>query len=515
MLSYCSFSSAQTTEKQAVESPLDCYFFLLLKDNDRSSLDIESLAITYFELNKYEKGFATLNLLEDNDRRFEFSNAYASKLLSERKSSKANELLNYAVQNLDNKYFIHKRVLIQFGQNLIKLNRFIEARNLAKDTSQDEPDVSIAIVQELIESNQTEKAKSLINQPFFPLKLSNNETTANLALVYSELKITEKAEKLFAEIIPSVFESEKIYHNQRFILFPLIKAYLAIGRIDTATELWNQYGERDDGFGWMKFIDLLLEFGHREKATFYLAEIEKDAEILEKEGAKIVESYLKLGNIPKAINVAKTMSIEIDSYEQQRAFISLADYFIANSKKELALEILEFAFQRARKIVFEQQPQDSTSAGIRKKIYLANIYKRLMNLDEFEKAFKIINSIDSEHQQAKEFIAFQTIDFAKNRSHKLSNAQVDTLISQSQNLIQNNDDYYSIKIKLLTAEIYALMNKKDKAVDLIAEVLEDAKESCCYEKSFLNSSGKIFEKYKLKANQSLKKALHKIVDSKY
>lgn len=126
-----------------------------------------------------------------------------------------------------------------------------------------------------------------------------------------------------------------------------------------------------------------------------------------------------------------------------------------------------------------------------------------------------INSINSKHWIANEFVATKNIDFAKQQYKTLPKAKILELLKQSKNIIKDEEEFHPIEIKLLSAEIYALIGDKNTSVALISQVLDEARESCCYEDDFLVSAGKVFEKYKLKTTPNLQNALQNIIDPKY
>ncbi len=262
-----------------------------------------------------------------------------------------------------------------------------------------------------------------------------------------------------------------------------------------------------------QLLEIFINNGYEDKALPYLNKLANSKEFLQSNGQNITQHYLHIGDIEMAKTVAKMMSKAPDNYSQQKSLILVADWYIKNSEISKALEILDFAYQKANKITYVHLGHDSigASAGSRKEIYLRDIYQQLMKLKQYDKAYKVINSIGSEQDDAKEFLAEQLIDFASQQAGSLSRKQIENILIQAQKLVDENSDYFELRIKLLLADVYVKLGDNNKAIDLIAEALTMANESCCYQDDILLEAGKIFDSNNLKTNPKLKKALHLII----
>lgn len=501
---------AQGLRKKAEENPLDCAFYLLTKNERKTGAD--NLAKTFFEVGRYDD---TLRVIEfEGYGKIGWLVFYANKLSEQGNDAQAKVFLDKTMSLLsleatsvdsDDLVFLAP-LLIKYGRNEEALSLF----NLSEDEYKPKTAIGISIA--FLKTNQTENALKLLPTAFEDAEIDRK---AEIIELYARLKQIEQAEKLLAEFDFATFLNEPFYHNRRFTLFPLINANLALGRLNRAVELWQQYGENDDAYGWLKFIDSLTEFGYREKADFYLTQIESNPQMLREEGNGIVKRRLKFGDVEKALRIAETISENDDNYDQQQALMTVADFYIAENKTDSALKVLDFAFERARKIVFQHEPMQSNgaSSGTRKRTYLSDIYHRLMKLKRFEKAFTVFNAVGSDHWIAKDFVMESLFDFAKQQIKPLSRKGIEKIIKQIQNSIPDrDDDYYLTKAKILVAEIYAFSGEKTNAVKLLTEVLKEGRESCCYEFDFLLSVGKIFEHNKLKADANLKKVLKEFIE---
>lgn len=513
---------AQDFRKKAEKNPLDCAFYLLQKDNERYFGNVERLADTYLELGNYSKAKITIELFEDKDYKFSNFVIFSTKLLKEGKIKEANNFLDFAFKNFDKKNLPDKRNVIEIVDNLVKVGRLNEAQivveSFRNENEIEEICVNFAI--SLLKLKKTSEILTLINQKYFPNNSKNNEIRANVALILATLNQNKLSLKILKVIEENPFlgkDEVEIENNRRFILPILLQTHLQLNQTDQANKLWNQYGYTEDYYEISNFINRLIDYGQNKKALELTGQMLENKIELKRQGSYLVSIFVRLGKIDKALKTAQNISEDNDCYTQQESFMRITDYFIRQKNSKKATEILDFALQKAKQVDFQHQPMESNgaSSGTRKRTYLQNIYDRYMKLNEFDKALLAINSINSKHWIANEFVATQNIDFAKQQYKTLPKAKILELLKESKNIIKDEEEFYPIKIKFLSAEIYALMGEKNTAVALLSQVLDEAKESCCYEDDFLVSTGKVFVKYKIKSTPNLQKALQNIIDSKY
>lgn len=507
---------AQDLLKKAETNPLDCAFYLQSKEkpDNRDTNDVWQIALAYFEANRYEDAFSAVNLFEDADNRVRFFMQFSKRLFENGKRNEAGKFFTEAVKNVDLEADLARHDLIELVQILIEANRADESVKIAEIYAGEfeANDVSLAIAEKFLKTGQTEKLNDFFAQPYFPHESENNPTRARTALIYAKLKQTDKAKKILEEIKQTAFLGETendANNNRREILFPLLRIHLELGETEKAFELWNQHGDQEDFYEFSQFIDDLIAYSQKEKVLPLIAQMQSDKERFKRDGHEVVKAYLKIGDVETALYAAKTMSDEDDNYWQQDSFMTLADRFIADGRSDLALDILDFAFQRARKIVFEHQPAQSTgaSSGSRKTIYFRNIFKRLMKLKRFDKALAVVNSIDSNHWMAKKFVLESLADFAGQQIKTLPRKRIEMILAQIRTIFTDDDDVDDFNdAKLLAAGIYAQMGEKQKAVELLAAILEESDDE-----DLLLSAGKVFEQNKLKADATMKKILREFI----
>jgi hypothetical protein len=500
---------ANDLRKKAEENPLDCAFYLLTKEENLSPYDSNKLVRAYLELKRIKDISRTIELFDNDEAKFNELIGYVHLLIIENRKAEASILADKAIlllKNRNDSWIID--LIAVFIADLVELNRSVEAIKIIEDTEDklDKTKLSIKLAEAFLNTNQTEKAlKSL---PAWT-EAECDEQKLKIIELYAKLKQFEKLEKTLAEFEQTAFvgmEEGIARSNKRFTLLPIINASLALGKIDHALALWRQHGDEDYSI-WL--IESLLEFGYREKAAPYFLEIEANPELLGRNGKDLVKIYLQLGEIDTAISTAKKMSDDVDSYWQQNSFIRIADRFVKDGEVEKAIAILNFGFQRARKVKFEDYAGSSIGASpaSRKTIYLRNIANRFLDLKHFDKALTVINAVEDENLR----ISLHT-EFARRQIKTLPKNKIFEILSANQKAVEKMGiDYQEQKNLIAIAVAYGEAGAINKANEIFAAVLLEASESNLYLNDFLAAIGLEMEKHNWQADAKLKSALKKIV----
>lgn len=262
------------------------------------------------------------------------------------------------------------------------------------------------------------------------------------------------------------------------------------------------------------YSDFLINTGNIEIAKPYLLELQNNEAYLNTSGKYLVRGYLKLNDVETSARIAKTMSDEDDNYDQQDALMLVADRYISDGKNDSALEIINFAYRKAQKVGEENPAYASIGASplTRKIIYLREIRERLFNLKRFAKGLDVVNSLKIRDDHFQEFYAESLVEFVKRQTKTLPRKGIYTLLEFAQKIFDEDEDYNLMEIRIKIAEIYTQMGEKTKAVELLAKILDEAKENSYREDDILLSAGKVFEQNKLKADANLKKILKAYIE---
>ncbi len=136
----------------------------------------------------------------------------------------------------------------------------------------------------------------------------------------------------------------------------------------------------------------------------------------------------------------------------------------------------------------------------------------MIELHLYDRALTVSMTIEADHDGARESLATNLIAFAKLRARALPKSEILSLITRATGLVKDSD-YYSLEIKVRSAEIYAMLNERRKATDLLAEATLAGIDSCCYEDDFLISSGQVFDRYKLQTTPNMQVALLAVIEN--
>ncbi len=233
---------------------------------------------------------------------------------------------------------------------------------------------------------------------------------------------------------------------------------------------------------------------------------------------ELVKAYSKLNDIENAIQTAKNISLEDDSYDQQGALMSIADKFIESGKNDAALGILDLAFQKARRVGETHRTQDSNGASplTRKIIYLRNIQDRYLKLKRFDKIQQLFGVFKTRHEFIKNFLAESYLTLAEAQLKTLPVKKLNELLVHAQNSAagskDDDDGYAQIKTAIDVADIYAKLGNRSKAVELLTNSVKLANEEEFWSLGqVLVSAGRVFAENNLKATPQMKKLLGQIM----
>ena len=502
---------SQNARRQAEHHPLDAAFYLLAKDENRANGEL--LTRTLFEVGRYPDALRAIEAEDNSYTKFMRLSFYGRRLIEENKRREAGLFLTKAFAVLrDEEEWAHEDRLDDFIVDLIRLERAPEALEVIKhQDEEDRPPLQLAAAEAFIEQGRLEKAGAMLPAALAAAQKNKDHTNGlRVALLYARAGQPDKAREILAAAEPAILSREIEDERERRRMLPAALAvYLQLGETERAFRLWNRAGAPNDLSEYSPFIRQLIVYGYRAQVLPLLARMRFEKEEFARSGHEIVEAYLKIGDVNSALAAAREMSDEPDAYWQQTALMAVADRFIADGDQTAALNVLNFAFERARPIVFAHEPQQSNgaSAGTRKVIYLRGIYERLMKLRQYEKARAALDAVGSDHRIARQFLYNGLMDFAGRQLKTLPRAKIAQLLDEAQKLVKGDDEYQTMESKLRAAEIHTQLGEKRRAVGLLAEVLTLAKASCCYEDDFLIAAGKVFEERGLKADERLKKVL--------
>jgi len=507
LFAFASIAPSQTLRERAETNPLDCALYLVSIEELQSS----NLAWSLYHVGRYEDlialkntflGFKELSSfglerLRSGDRRgaLRFADAAIARYRADSDGWKASDYAG----------------LVEL---LIGVGKFDDAEAIA--SSQEETDDRATILLEIAEAEikfgDVAGATKALQRFSTDFEFDDEGTTFRHADVMIKLGVIDKAAELLRRLENKLRNDPS---NSNSSLISLIKRYYTIGHEKEAKAIWESISDLDDLLTQLDYVQTLIAVDKSTEALRMLEALNPtDLGDENLTGPKVAKAYVALGKTTLALRVAKTMSDDIDNYDQQEALMVVADQYIKGKNNKAAREVLDFTFQRAAKIVFEQEPQDSTSSGIRKDHYLSEIIKRYQEIGDLDAALKAVMAINADHPDAKEKLALNIATFAQANVKKLSQAKVQSLMSKALKLTDDGEylDYKGIQVRTLYAESLAQMGQREKAVDVISDLIQKYADDDTDENALLLPA-EIFEKYHLPVTEHLRKSLIAVLEA--
>lgn len=500
-------------------NPLDCALYLLQEDSkDIDSSQAEVLANAFWQSGRRDDAFRTIKLVQRPDDQVRMMSRLISELIlnNEKAESKKFLLEAFAVAQTEDDWSSSSFELSQLAAKLAAVSLDAEAVKLSEISSEAyvKTDVLIEIAAKYANRNENEKALRLLVNALQTAQETDSEFEykAKIGFVYAKANQPQKALSLLTEV-EQVYLPSLDGDNRRDVLFSLISGFIVVGEIEKAFLLWQTYGDLQDNYSIRKVADAFLADNQKDKMLLVLAQT------TDVDYSLLVEFYLKLNEKQKAFKAAIQISESFDNYEQQTALLKVADKFIADGEAEPALEIIDFAFVRVKKIDTSEPETAFHSIGAtpasRKARYICAVADAYMRLEQFDKALAAINSLEKPFYRAEKLT-----DFAEKQIGKAPARKIAGYLSQALQIVRTSKEQfldanrYMVMAKIANAS--ARTGAKNNANSILAEILskqEEIKSEGGENHLFevLTKVGVVFEKYDLPVDAKVKKQLQLII----
>ncbi|MGQ0542700.1 MAG: hypothetical protein ACT4O9_12735 [Blastocatellia bacterium] len=412
--------------KLAHANPLDCALYI--NSIKRDAIDENRLADALFEARRYSDLLELAKQEKKSRFRFSLLVTYGHKLLDAGNTKLALSFLQNAYEVFKNdEEWSHREARLLLSA-FIRLNKHAEVREIIDHQSDDEEQAILilsAAETYLKVGRKAEAINWLTKADLVQSSFEQVDFLFVIANLYHKLGMNSEALSELKTITLRA-EQETDLEIRNYIILDTLPVYVKLREWHLAEKYWNEYGDQASFYKIFRYAVALYGSGRKVQATRYLSLLENDLEGLRQSGRQLVSFYLDNGQIEKASEIATLISTENDSYEQQMAFMSVADIYIKSGNRPKAIEILDFAFERARQIVYSHRIQDSIGAspGSRKGQYLHEISERLIKLQLYDRAFAVSMAIEADHDRARESLATSLVAFAKLRARTLPKPQL-------------------------------------------------------------------------------------------
>lgn len=479
ILSVNTFS--QTLNKISDENPLDCAFDLIKSEDDVEKWDEElsRIADLYWKLGNRKKALEVIEIIPNSDIQVMNLINFAKDLKKENRFAEYKEtylkIFNILKDNneFDNiwkeqtEYEVVKIVTgLGYSDKMFK-------EVVLTTSKEDKAFALLAIGEGLAESNQFEKALQLVPQIIQNAELSEWKDLNLLAKVkvgniYLKANKINDAKILFDKVTAnssSLKKYENIFVDQLY--WEMFEAYKAVKLYDDATKILHAYKETNllnaDGYVSRNLIEIYL-LNNNLEAKKLMNQLASGSDELD--ALWVAEKYLEIGDERSALNIFNELNID---YWQQDLAVQTAEYYTKQGKVDFAIDILNQAFFRARKIKSDEPEfaEMSTSPARQKAYFMANIAQQFIKLKRYDLALNVINEIEKPY-----FKAQSLIKLAENKKTKDSVK----LLNQSLLLLQNNKESFldanKYQIWNELAYTYNNLGQKNKSIEVFSQILQ-------------------------------------------
>lgn len=495
--------------------------YVLSKNKDSiSSNDIDFLPQRLIKIGRFDDALSIIESDDNSYSRFETLAVIGDELLKVNKLQEADNYLMKAFAVLrDEEEWSHDSYIGTFAANLVRVNRSAEAFEILSHQEDDKVKAKIflSLAETYYKLGQKETAEKFLDESF-ALRSSLSDSKYELIGLIN-LLIQNNSPKKAAEYLEQFkkdtlsIENEEDRNREMLSFLPLL--YFKTGQKEKGFEILEEFGDKDNSTNSLNLVLTLLKNNDRENAVSLFKKIKLNQIRSGYYGETLVEIYLKLNDVNSAIKTANEISADVDDYAQQESYMRIVDKLITDKKTTEALNLLDFAQQRAAKIGETHETQHSWGASplTRKIIALKNIELRYFKLNRFDQGLAVINSIKTRNDFYQEFYSQLLIHYVSEQTKTLPRKKIDNLLAKAEKVFDEDEDDNRNQAGISIAGVYAKLDDKTKAVEMLTKVLDEAVEESYREDYFLIEAAIVFNQYELTADENLKMVLRKYIES--
>ncbi len=517
-------TSAQKGFKVSDKNPLDCAYNLIQSEEDLEKWDdeISYIAELFWKSGNRDKAFKVTEKITDSIVKTRTYLKFIEDLDKENNVEKIKEIYlkvyktgddEYGINNLwknDGRYEII-RALSKFGYSEMLIG---EVNKL--DDAEDRSFALLAISDGFSDNKEFSMSVNLIPQIIENAELSKWKDLELLAKVkagtiYLKAGKVKEAKMLYDEVLKAsgaLKKIENIFVNR--LWEEIFSGYKSVGRFDDAINILLDYRElknlNSERFAFSNLVETYLEDNQKEKAVNLLNE----SFASDNADDWLAEKFLEINDEQAAKNVFYSTKNE---YEQQLTAGKIANYYQTKGKTDLAVDILNQAFEKARKIESDEPESGmmSTSPARRKADYMSAIAEKFIELKRYDSAVKVINIIEKPRIKARTFIKLAVAEKSKNSLNLMNQAYL--LAKDSKEVLLDADKYEVLNQLALG---FSKIGQNVKTVDIFNEILSlekftDVDELDDYSLHLLAETGFFYNKSGVGENSKISNSLRKII----
>jgi tetratricopeptide (TPR) repeat protein len=509
---------AQDLRKRAEENPLSTVMYLLsTTDKDDEEEEKACLAKSLASVDRFAEVQSAADMIERESYVDKNLIDVVRELVSRGKDKEASTLLSFLLERFANDEY-HLEMLVR-PMILLKREAELEALIDKLDDS-DKIDLWFKAADVYREVGNPEKALQTLEKTVAIAKSSEYASDrSGLALRYARLGRESEA----LQLLESLSNDPQLKQKAFRVVHDVADAYRALGRYSEAYEIHRQY---DDGLNIDETWDLItaasrsIAKGDRPKALDLLARALAQLDPNEYGDSfnlgNIIELYLKIGEIQKAEQVAR--SITGSDYIQQENLLSVADRYSKAGNKTKTREILRFALEQTNKIDTSEAESGSlwTSGKWDQARFQSQIAIRYMDLRDDKEALWLTALLRKPYLRALILTEYVAINKKRIAAKKLAPHLEEAIVLLRRKKIDIFDSK-KFDVYAIAARNFAEIGLAKRANEVFAEtlteldryVIDEAIDSTLL--YAMCNIGVDFNRSGIKADENVKTALRKII----
>ncbi len=524
ILLFKSFVFSQDPKQRAEENPLSTVFYLLsTTEKDSKEEEKACLATSLASVDRYAEIEDVAKMIEDGsyvDKNFV---ALTKDLIAKGKTKEASKHISFLIIKAGD----DEELLQQFFKPLILLKRDDDAIEILKKFSDYKIDGAFEVIKIYLELGQTAKVLDIISN--VENLIENSEYgvyKATLGYYYAKVDKQSEALRFLQSAMKTLVEKpEAPEFTKSEIIDLVVDTYRTLGKYKEADEILVKQGKSikpETPKTLIETAEVNLANGNHAKADELIKQGLKQLNPKDYGDSfdlgRIIEFYLKLGEIEKAEQIAKSLSGS--DYIQQKQLLNIADFHIKKKNNSKAFDILNFALEQTKK--FDPTEKEDgrlwTSGKWKQAQYQSQIAIRLIDMQFDKQALDLISQIKKPYLRALTLNKFVTANKKRISSKKLS-AYLKEALSLLGQKKKDIFDSRKFDVYAITARNFAEIGMVKESNQVFAETLSRLSKEMIESGTDsgllfgMCSIGVEFDKSKIKPNKKLKESLGQIINS--
>lgn len=522
VLTLAAIASGQDLRTRALESPLDCAYYVFAKDPTKTSSN--SVAAALVRADRDDDALAVMQLESWPYWRYSGFVLLAKMLIDRHELARAKPFVDGAMSALSELDW-WDRDLGKFFEVLVSGRYYDRISAIAAHADRWDrtfvPHHLYSIAESYARHGQKQRAIDFLHRAEEALTQDLNlGLQVSIAELY--LRIGERDQAL--RVVGAINErlrtdpgdNQFLSYEQYESRLGMIRVLFLAGADRDAREIMRQLSEWTSSETSFSIAKSLAAAGHREEARALLQQVEADSDFVSGfEGRDLVEAYLNLNDMEGARRVVAIKANEDLNRSQQEAFMRLVDGLIAKKDFSSAVRILDQALAKAGilppasgdpLVELYASPREMQMDSLRE------IVTRCIQLARFDRAVQALQIVKGNDYSARNFRGRAWTELAAAVRGTKSCEQTLEFLHRAETEFDETDGAPNTLL-FEVARVNAQIGDSERALDLMTELLRyEPADDPFYTGIVLVMTGELLTDLKLRPNDPLKATLRGIVE---